>query len=194
MRRCVWAVPLLQKDSRLRVSQPADGEVAAANTFFRVLFPAAFSVSLRYSTLTSSMLSSFRPVCGARCARRGVSVASTRPLCVALAAALPLRRLGDSELMVPSICLGTMTWGQQNTEAEAHEQLNYAFDEVRGAAAAGTASLLRSCFLVGTTLDLEICHFFTHTHSAACPTARHQLYRHSRDVSGPHKSHDARAY
>lgn len=56
-----------------------------------------------------------------------------------------------------------MTWGQQNTEAEAHEQLNYAFDEVRSAAAAGTASLLRSCFLVGTMLDLEICHFFTHT-------------------------------
>ena len=25
-------------------------------------------------------------------------------------------------------CLGTMTWGQQNTEAEAHEQLNYAWD------------------------------------------------------------------
>lgn len=26
-------------------------------------------------------------------------------------------------------CLGTMTWGSQNTEAQAHEQLNYAFDE-----------------------------------------------------------------
>lgn len=25
-------------------------------------------------------------------------------------------------------CLGTMTWGRQNTEAEAHEQLSYAFD------------------------------------------------------------------
>lgn len=25
-------------------------------------------------------------------------------------------------------CLGTMTWGKQNTEAEAHEQLSYAFD------------------------------------------------------------------
>lgn len=30
---------------------------------------------------------------------------------------------------MPVICLGTMTWGQQNTEAEAHEQLNYAVDE-----------------------------------------------------------------
>lgn len=25
-------------------------------------------------------------------------------------------------------CLGTMTWGKQNTEAEAHQQLSYAFD------------------------------------------------------------------
>ena len=25
-------------------------------------------------------------------------------------------------------CLGTMTWGCQNTEAEAHEQLSYAWD------------------------------------------------------------------
>lgn len=25
-------------------------------------------------------------------------------------------------------CLGTMTWGKQNTEAEAHEQLSYAWD------------------------------------------------------------------
>ena len=26
------------------------------------------------------------------------------------------------------VCLGTMTWGVQNTEAEAHEQLSYALD------------------------------------------------------------------
>lgn len=38
-------------------------------------------------------------------------------------------KLGKSELEVPSICLGTMTWGQQNTEAEAHEQLSYAVDD-----------------------------------------------------------------
>ncbi|MGB2128910.1 MAG: aldo/keto reductase [Flavicella sp.] len=29
---------------------------------------------------------------------------------------------------VGKICLGTMTFGEQNTEAEAHEQLNYAFE------------------------------------------------------------------
>lgn len=37
-----------------------------------------------------------------------------------------LRKLGDSDLMVSEICLGTMTWGKQNTEREAHQQLNYA--------------------------------------------------------------------
>ena len=36
------------------------------------------------------------------------------------------RTLGSSPLRVSQICLGTMTWGQQNTEAEAHEQLDYA--------------------------------------------------------------------
>ena len=36
--------------------------------------------------------------------------------------------LGDSPLRVSELCLGTMTWGQQNTEAEAHAQLDRAFD------------------------------------------------------------------
>lgn len=36
------------------------------------------------------------------------------------------RRLGRTDLQVSVICLGTMTWGQQNTEAEGHEQMDYA--------------------------------------------------------------------
>lgn len=36
--------------------------------------------------------------------------------------------LGKTAIKVSKICLGTMTWGQQNTEAEAHQQLNYAMD------------------------------------------------------------------
>lgn len=36
------------------------------------------------------------------------------------------QKLGRSELNVSRICLGTMTYGKQNTEAEAHEQLDYA--------------------------------------------------------------------
>lgn len=36
------------------------------------------------------------------------------------------RRLGRTDLNVSLICLGTMTWGGQNTEAEAHQQLDAA--------------------------------------------------------------------
>ena len=38
------------------------------------------------------------------------------------------RPLGRTGLEVSTICLGTMTYGQQNTEAEGHEQLDYALD------------------------------------------------------------------
>lgn len=38
-------------------------------------------------------------------------------------------KLGTSSLSVSKICLGTMTFGQQNTEAEGHEQMDYAFGE-----------------------------------------------------------------
>lgn len=36
--------------------------------------------------------------------------------------------LGNTDLKVSKICLGTMTWGEQNTEKEAHEQMDYALD------------------------------------------------------------------
>ncbi|MFT3965920.1 MAG: aldo/keto reductase [Sphingobium sp.] len=39
------------------------------------------------------------------------------------------RKLGRTDLNVSVICLGTMTWGSQNSEAEAHEQLDYALDQ-----------------------------------------------------------------
>lgn len=39
------------------------------------------------------------------------------------------RKLGTTDIDVTSVCLGTMTWGQQNTEAQAHEQLDYAIEE-----------------------------------------------------------------
>ena len=35
-------------------------------------------------------------------------------------------QLADTELRVSRICLGTMTFGEQNTEAEAHAQLDRA--------------------------------------------------------------------
>lgn len=37
--------------------------------------------------------------------------------------------LGSSGLEVSAICLGTMTWGHQNSEAEAHAQLDYALSQ-----------------------------------------------------------------
>ncbi|MGB7430883.1 MAG: aldo/keto reductase [Ahrensia sp.] len=39
------------------------------------------------------------------------------------------RKLGRSDLMVPELCLGTMTFGTQNTEAEGHQQMDYAVAE-----------------------------------------------------------------
>ncbi len=39
------------------------------------------------------------------------------------------RSLGRTDLAVSAICLGTMTWGQQNTEAEGHAQMDYALDQ-----------------------------------------------------------------
>lgn len=38
------------------------------------------------------------------------------------------RRLGKTDIDVTSVCLGTMTWGEQNSEDEAHAQLDYAMD------------------------------------------------------------------
>ncbi|HBC04807.1 MAG TPA: NADP(H)-dependent aldo-keto reductase [Aequorivita sp.] len=35
----------------------------------------------------------------------------------------------NTNLKISKLCLGTMTWGQQNTEAEAHEQLDFAIEK-----------------------------------------------------------------
>ena len=37
--------------------------------------------------------------------------------------------LPKTNIKVSKICLGSMTWGNQNTETEGHEQLDYAFDQ-----------------------------------------------------------------
>ena len=41
---------------------------------------------------------------------------------------MEFRPLGRAGVNVSSICLGTMTWGQQNTEAEGHAQMDMAVD------------------------------------------------------------------
>jgi len=37
--------------------------------------------------------------------------------------------LPNTDIKVSKICLGTMTWGQQNIESDGHEQMDYAFEK-----------------------------------------------------------------
>ena len=39
---------------------------------------------------------------------------------------MQFKPLANTGILVPEICLGTMTFGEQNTQAEAFEQLDYA--------------------------------------------------------------------
>ena len=39
------------------------------------------------------------------------------------------KKLGNTDLDVSTICLGTMTWGEQNTQKEGFEQMDYALDQ-----------------------------------------------------------------
>ena len=39
------------------------------------------------------------------------------------------KKLGNTDLDVSTICLGTMTWGEQNSQEEGFEQMNYALDQ-----------------------------------------------------------------
>lgn len=42
---------------------------------------------------------------------------------------MKMKKLGRTDVMVSEICLGTMTWGKQNTEAQGHEQMDYALTQ-----------------------------------------------------------------
>ena len=39
------------------------------------------------------------------------------------------RKLGNTDLSISTICLGTMTWGEQNTQNEGFQQMDYALDQ-----------------------------------------------------------------
>ncbi|CAN0887431.1 Protein tas [Linum grandiflorum] len=62
----------------------------------------------------------------------GLSRSRFRPIITTAAlaqkSALQYRKLGDSDLEISEITIGTMTFGEQNTEKEAHEILSYAFE------------------------------------------------------------------
>jgi len=59
------------------------------------------------------------------------------------------RRLGRSDIEVSEICLGSMTWGAQNSEAEGHAQIDYALE--RGVNFIDTAELYPSPMSAETT-------------------------------------------
>ncbi|XBI73196.1 hypothetical protein VPH35_066988 [Triticum aestivum] len=44
-------------------------------------------------------------------------------------AKLQYRKLGDSDLLISEITLGTMTFGEQSTEKESHDMISYSFDQ-----------------------------------------------------------------
>ncbi|CAM0875883.1 unnamed protein product [Alopecurus aequalis] len=44
-------------------------------------------------------------------------------------AKLQYNKLGDSDLLISEITLGTMTFGEQSTEKESHDMLSYSFDQ-----------------------------------------------------------------
>ncbi len=41
---------------------------------------------------------------------------------------MKMNRLGRTDILVSEICLGTMTWGSQNTREEAYQQMDYALN------------------------------------------------------------------
>jgi aryl-alcohol dehydrogenase (NADP+) len=56
-------------------------------------------------------------------AKGGVDARSTKARSMTQ---MTFRKLPGTDLEVSEVCLGTMTWGEQNTESEAHAQLDYA--------------------------------------------------------------------
>ena len=42
---------------------------------------------------------------------------------------MKFKKLGNTDLDVSLICLGTMTWGTQNSEKDAFEQMDYSIDK-----------------------------------------------------------------
>ena len=64
------------------------------------------------------------------------------------------RKLGDTNLNVSLICLGTMSYGEQNTEKDAHQQLDFALDH--GINFIDTAEM----YAIIAKKPIIICNFF----------------------------------
>ena len=39
------------------------------------------------------------------------------------------KKLGSTDIEVSTLCLGTMTWGEQNNQKDAFDQMDYALDK-----------------------------------------------------------------
>ncbi|CAM9371015.1 unnamed protein product, partial [Phaeothamnion confervicola] len=95
----------------------------------------AFGGALRTSSpLHSSVSSSLWYKATSRRPRRDLALTMTltageRKQFATLQEGMRYKRLGNSDLLVSEVCLGTMTWGNQNTDEEAAAQLSLAFDE-----------------------------------------------------------------
>lgn len=63
-------------------------------------------------------------------------------------------RLGKSDLVVSKACLGTMTWGEQNSDEEAFEQCNMAFHEF------GVNFIVRVVSLLSASLSRVRCYWW----------------------------------
>ncbi|KAF5950661.1 hypothetical protein HYC85_012654 [Camellia sinensis] len=92
------------------------------------------SIPRRYLSLSPSPSSSPSPSPSPNVRRRKSSLSSNNTITAILTpkqaqkSALQYKKLGDSDLLISEITLGTMTFGEQNTEKEAHEMLSYAFE------------------------------------------------------------------
>ena len=82
--------------------------------------------------MVTALVASARPAAsfGRASGRRGIGATQRQAATVSPPPEHPMEytTLGDN-LKVSKVCLGTMTWGQQNTRAEGVEQLDLAFDE-----------------------------------------------------------------
>ena len=70
---------------------------------------------------------------------------------------MKFKKLGNTDLEVSLICLGTMTWGTQNTEKEAFEQMDYAVSQgIHFFSDKSLIKLLYGAGKGGRTLDLLV--------------------------------------
>ncbi|KAL4567490.1 hypothetical protein LXL04_023075 [Taraxacum kok-saghyz] len=87
-----------------------------------------FSDSIRISSLHASTSYFSLPSSVRKFNNKKKLDASIRAMAQSQRSAMQYNQVGDSNLVVSEITFGTMTFGEQNTEKEAHEMLSYAVE------------------------------------------------------------------